>query len=122
VQLGAQRYRGGTFDMWNTVAAGTFTMCATGLALPGGLAIRVRGVGLGLAVGAGICVPLAYVLQEIDRSVVEAGGVPVAYTIPTVKDLVEASGWAGADTIPRKPRDHTAEVNPKTQTLNSMEI
>uniref|UniRef100_A0A7S0SAJ0 Uncharacterized protein n=1 Tax=Mantoniella antarctica TaxID=81844 RepID=A0A7S0SAJ0_9CHLO len=65
---------------------------------------------MGLAVGAGICVPLAYVLQEIDRSVVEAGGVPVAYTIPTVRDLVEASGWAGADTIPRKPRDHTAEV------------
>jgi hypothetical protein len=34
VQLGAQSYRGDVRDMWNTVAAGTITAGATGLALP----------------------------------------------------------------------------------------
>lgn len=65
VQLGTESYRG-VRDMWNTVAAGTITAGATGLALPGGLSIRLQGLRLGLAVGAGLCVPLGYVMQELE--------------------------------------------------------
>ena len=72
VQLGTESYRGGVKDMWNTVAAGTVTAGATGLALPGGLALRLQGAGLGLVVGAGLCIPLGYVMQEVEKTAAAA--------------------------------------------------
>ena len=46
VQLGSASHRGaGKKDMWDTVAAGAITSCATGLALPGGLFTRLQGGG-----------------------------------------------------------------------------
>jgi hypothetical protein len=70
VQLASASHRGGgTRDMWDTVVAGTITAGATGLALPGGIAVRLKGLGLGILVGGGLCVPLGFVTQELDRMV-----------------------------------------------------
>ena len=68
VQLASASHRAdGARDMWDTVAAGAVTAGATGLALPGGAGVRMRGLGLGLLVGGGMCLPLGYVTQELDR-------------------------------------------------------
>ena len=70
VQLAsASRRGGGERDMWDTVAAGTITAAATGLAIPGGIGTRLRGAALGVVVGAGLCAPLGFVTQELDRAV-----------------------------------------------------
>ena len=67
VQLASASHRAdGARDMWDTVAAGAVTAGATGLALPGGLGVRLRGFGLGVLVGGGLCLPLGYVTQELD--------------------------------------------------------
>ena len=72
VQLGSASHRGaGKKDMWDTVAAGAITSCATGLALPGGLFTRLQGAALGVFVGGGLCLPLGYAMQEIDKVVPE---------------------------------------------------
>ena len=68
VQLASASHRAdGARDMWDTVAAGAVTAGATGLALPGGLGVRMKGFGLGVLVGGGLCLPLGYVTQELDR-------------------------------------------------------
>ena len=70
VQLGSASYRShpsGRRDMWDTVVAGVVTAGATGLALPGGLAIRAKGFALGIAVGGAMCLPLGFLTTELDR-------------------------------------------------------
>ena len=106
VQLGTESYRGGVRDMWNTVAAGTITAGATGLALPGGLAIRLQGLGLGLVVGAGMCIPLGYAMQEVDKLNAEVAteAAAAAEAAGDVPVNAEATG------APRPPRDLTADV------------
>ena len=72
VQLGSASHRGaGKKDMWDTVAAGAITSGATGLALPGGLITRLQGAALGVVVGGGLCLPLGYAMQEIDKVIPE---------------------------------------------------
>lgn len=68
VQLASASHRAdGARDMWDTVAAGAVTAGATGLAIPGGVGVRMKGLGLGVLVGGGLCLPLGYVTQELDR-------------------------------------------------------
>ena len=97
VQLGAQSYRGDVRDMWNTVAAGTITAGATGLALPGGIAMRLQGLALGLVVGGGLCLPLGYLLQELEKHAVP---IPLGPT----KEVAVDKGRE------RASRDHIADV------------
>lgn len=68
VQLASASHRNeGVRDMWDTVVAGTTTAGLTGLALPGGLRVRLKGLALGVAVGGAMCLPLGNVTTELDR-------------------------------------------------------
>jgi len=97
VQLGSQSYRGDIRDMWNTVAAGAITAGATGLALPGGFAMRLQGLALGLVVGGGLCLPLGYLLQELEKH-----ALPISIR-SSKENAVDKGGKRGG-------RDHIADV------------
>lgn len=97
IEMGAQVKRGGARDMWNTALAGTVTAAATGLAIPGGIATRLRGAALGLAVGAGIGLPLGYARYELERTVL-------------VPEREKAATARGETTETRGKRDYTGEV------------
>jgi len=97
VQLGSQSYRGDIRDMWNTVAAGAITAGATGLALPGGIAMRLQGLALGLVVGGGLCLPLGYLLQELEKH-----ALPISIRA-SKENAVDKGGKQGG-------RDHIADV------------
>jgi len=102
VQLAsASRRGGGERDMWDTVAAGTITAAATGLAIPGGIGTRLRGAALGVVVGAGLCAPLGFITQELDRAVPrDAASRPTAErrkTPPRARAEAAAGAAAGSD-------------------------
>lgn len=97
IEMGAQVKRGGARDMWNTALAGTVTAAATGLAIPGGIATRLRGAALGLTVGAGIGLPLGYARYELERTVL-------------VPEREKAATARGETTETRGKRDYTGEV------------
>jgi len=54
-------------DMWNIVGAGILTSALTGLAIPGTVAVRLRGAALGIVVGGVATLPFGYAMEELER-------------------------------------------------------
>jgi hypothetical protein len=57
--------------MWNVVGAGMLTSALTGMAIPGGVAVRARGAALGVVVGGAATLPFGYAMQELEKLVPE---------------------------------------------------
>ena len=69
-RLGLEKRRDAR-DMWNVVGAGMLTSALTGMAIPGGVAVRARGAALGVVVGGAATLPFGYAMQELEKLVPE---------------------------------------------------